>query len=182
MSEVPTHEHTTPRGEWRKFSILVIILVGVIIVVALLRPFIFNRVVPAILGENLPPATVEPVDAVDESIEAGEATNENTTEEGSEEMSSETEEDSSTEASSSNEGSSEEAAGDASTEQAVEAESEEGEAASESEQQTHIVQSGENLLQIARQYGVSADDIIQANNISNPNVVRIGDELVIPSN
>lgn len=45
---------------------------------------------------------------------------------------------------------------------------------------THIVQSGESLGTIATQYGVSVNAIIEANNITNPNVIRVGDSLIIP--
>lgn len=45
---------------------------------------------------------------------------------------------------------------------------------------THVVQPGESLGFIATQYGVSAAAIIEANNIANPNVIRVGDRLVIP--
>lgn len=44
----------------------------------------------------------------------------------------------------------------------------------------HVVQSGEGLLDIAASYGVTADAIAQANNISNPNDLRVGQELIIP--
>jgi LysM repeat protein len=44
----------------------------------------------------------------------------------------------------------------------------------------HTVQSGETLGAIARQYGVTVDDIVQANNLANPNVLAVGQELKIP--
>lgn len=44
----------------------------------------------------------------------------------------------------------------------------------------HIVQSGEGLFDIAEAYGVSVDAIAQANNISNRNMLRVGQELIIP--
>jgi len=44
----------------------------------------------------------------------------------------------------------------------------------------HVVQAGENLGSIATQYGVTADAIIEANRITNPNVIRVGDRLIIP--
>ncbi len=45
---------------------------------------------------------------------------------------------------------------------------------------THEVQRGETLAQIAAQYGVSVADIVQANGISNPNVIPVGKVLTIP--
>ncbi len=48
-------------------------------------------------------------------------------------------------------------------------------------QTIHIVQPGENLFRIAEQYGVSVDDIAQANNITNTWRIYAGQQLVIPS-
>lgn len=45
---------------------------------------------------------------------------------------------------------------------------------------THIVRKGENLSNIASNYGVSANDIISTNNITNPNVIGTGTILVLP--
>lgn len=44
----------------------------------------------------------------------------------------------------------------------------------------HVVQDGETLSAIAGAYGVSLDAIIKANNIRNPNAVRVGQKLFIP--
>lgn len=44
----------------------------------------------------------------------------------------------------------------------------------------HMVQSGETLGAIARLYGVSIEDLMRANNLSDPNVLAIGQQLVIP--
>lgn len=44
----------------------------------------------------------------------------------------------------------------------------------------HQVQPGETLSEIARAYGVSAQVIIRANNISDPNTLRVGQTLFIP--
>lgn len=45
---------------------------------------------------------------------------------------------------------------------------------------THTVASGETLGAIARRYGVSQLQIVQANNLSDPNALSIGQELIIP--
>ncbi len=45
---------------------------------------------------------------------------------------------------------------------------------------THAVKSGETLSGIAQQYGISAASLAAANNISVGDVIRIGQELVIP--
>ena len=47
--------------------------------------------------------------------------------------------------------------------------------------QTHVVQAGEYLSAIASRYGISSSALIRANGISNPDVLRIGQVLVIPS-
>lgn len=45
---------------------------------------------------------------------------------------------------------------------------------------THVVQVGDNLYRISLLYGVSADAIIRANSIANPNLIFPGQVLVIP--
>ncbi len=45
---------------------------------------------------------------------------------------------------------------------------------------SHIVQSGDTLSGIAKQYGVSVQAIVVANGITNPDVLRIDQVLVIP--
>jgi LysM repeat protein len=44
----------------------------------------------------------------------------------------------------------------------------------------YTVQSGDTLAAIARRYGVSLTDLIVANNIENPNLIRVGQVLTIP--
>jgi LysM repeat protein len=44
----------------------------------------------------------------------------------------------------------------------------------------HVIQSGESLSAIAQQYGVTAEEIITFNNISNPDAIYVGQELIIP--
>ncbi len=44
----------------------------------------------------------------------------------------------------------------------------------------HTVAAGESLGSIAAQYGVSSDAIIEANRITNPNLIGVGDRLIIP--
>lgn len=45
---------------------------------------------------------------------------------------------------------------------------------------THVVQPGDTLWEIAMQYGVSMDAIVEANNLENPRVIRLGSTLTIP--
>ena len=44
----------------------------------------------------------------------------------------------------------------------------------------HVVQSGQGLFEIAGIYGVSPDEIAQANNLADSNLLRVGQELIIP--
>ena len=46
---------------------------------------------------------------------------------------------------------------------------------------TYIVKSGDTILQIANDHGVSVDDLVNANHLTDKNVIRAGDELIIPS-
>ncbi len=45
----------------------------------------------------------------------------------------------------------------------------------------HIVKWGENLTQIARMYGVTVEEIMTANGLTNPNLIYAGQRLLIPS-
>lgn len=47
---------------------------------------------------------------------------------------------------------------------------------------THTVVRGDTLSKISKQHKVSMRSIIDANNISNPNLLRVGQTLVIPAN
>jgi len=44
----------------------------------------------------------------------------------------------------------------------------------------HVVAWGETINIIAAQYGVSVEDIVAANNLSDPDLIRAGDVLIIP--
>lgn len=46
--------------------------------------------------------------------------------------------------------------------------------------QTHVVQAGETPGAIAARYGISVEQLMQANNISDPRRLRVGQNLVIP--
>lgn len=45
----------------------------------------------------------------------------------------------------------------------------------------HIVRRGETLWHISRQYNTTVDAIVKANNLSNPNLIRVGQRLVVPA-
>jgi N-acetylmuramoyl-L-alanine amidase len=42
------------------------------------------------------------------------------------------------------------------------------------------VRTGDQLSRIARKYGVTVAAIQKANNIKNPNLIRVGQKLIIP--
>lgn len=44
----------------------------------------------------------------------------------------------------------------------------------------HVVRAGESLSQIARAYGVTVGSILQVNALANPELIRAGQELIIP--
>lgn len=44
----------------------------------------------------------------------------------------------------------------------------------------HVVEVGDSLFRIALKYGTTVDAIAQANNIVNPNLIVVGQELIIP--
>ncbi len=46
---------------------------------------------------------------------------------------------------------------------------------------THVVEAGQELALIARDYGVDMQDILSLNNISNPDLLYVGQELIIPA-
>ena len=50
----------------------------------------------------------------------------------------------------------------------------------DSVQTIHIVHPGETLSQIAKQYGVLLDALTAANDIADPHVIKIGQQLTIP--
>jgi LysM repeat protein len=161
MSEerIEVVRETSSRGEWFRFGALVVILGIVVLGIALLRPLIFDRIVPAVLGEGLQPtpvvqpAQVAPTEAAAPVEETPVATAEP--------------------AETADTPSADEPAD---TETAEPAESEPTAVATIQ----HIVRPGENLTTIARAYNVTVQAIITANNISNPNRIDAGTVLLIP--
>ncbi len=47
--------------------------------------------------------------------------------------------------------------------------------------ETYVVQAGDSLSVIAHRHGVSQQELMRANNISNPDRIQVGQELVMPS-
>jgi len=44
-----------------------------------------------------------------------------------------------------------------------------------------VVQPGDNLFRIALRYGLTVEEIANANGIANPALIKVGQELVIPA-
>lgn len=157
-----SHEH---RNQWILFGILVIILLGTVVVIALLRPLIFGRIVPAVMGDTVTPETAvmdEAYPTAEDAVPTGE--NEVFIP----------------------------AASGGGTGDAVPAEEsvvEETPPLEETavppepapEPVTHTVQVGDNLTKISAQYGVSVEEIMAANNLTNADYISVGQVLIIPT-
>lgn len=163
-------------GELVKFVILIIVCVVTVFVVSATRPLIFEGVLPAVLGwtdtnpnmenELIIPAP-EGTDGVeDTTLDGAEAGDES--EAGTEADSPE------------GEGAAEEGTEDAATDGDGYPAPESDEAPAGNEQ-TYVVQNGDNLTRIADQFGVTIEALLEANDLSNGDLIRIGDELVIPT-
>ncbi len=137
--------------EWMKFWALAGILVGAILVVALVRPFIFNRIVPAVMGEGRLSAPI-PADTTEVEQPVPETPVAETTPPALEE--------------------------EANVPAVEQLEGEDLPTAVTT--LTHIVQPGETLTQIARRFNISVNDIVAANNLPNPNHIEVGRLLLIP--
>ncbi|MFQ6014572.1 MAG: LysM peptidoglycan-binding domain-containing protein [Anaerolineae bacterium] len=46
--------------------------------------------------------------------------------------------------------------------------------------QIHVVKPGEGLLEIAIRYGTTLEDLMVANNLADPNLIYVGQELIVP--
>ena len=186
VEHITVVEEPSPVGEMLRFFALIIILGVVVLVVAATRPLIFNRIVPAVMGEGIVVTTpdsatdeeAENINTPEEPSEAesvnGEAGNTN----GSSDEGAATEENP-VEETGSSEANAVEATneGQAETQEGTTGENSEGETA---ETTTHTVSQGETLQKIASQYGITLQELIAANNLRNPNYIRVGDELIIP--
>lgn len=174
----------TTRSELIKFGVLVVICLVVVLVVWVTRPLIFGRIVPAVMGEG---ETAVTVDEPETDAEAPTETETDTVDE--------TEDTAADEADAEEPEAEEADAGvDASGADGMEAAEGETAVSTEAESEdvdpeslptsvptiSHVVQPGDTLTAIARKYGVTAVAIRAANNIPNPNVLRVGDTLLIP--
>jgi LysM repeat protein len=144
------------RRQYINFGILAVILLGIVLVVAVAAPVITPRLVSAIMGDNLVKTTVirEAVNEIQETQPEEAPVTEDAyppPEAGS--------------------GGQEEAPAEENVTQPETA---------APTAVTHQVQAGETLYAISRQYNLTIEDLIRANNITTPNNIPVGTVLVIP--
>ena len=160
--------------QWLKFGILAGILLIVVLVIALLRPLIFGRIVPAVMGDDGEKTAVDET-VVEETIIIEEAPAEtpvdNTTETDST-VKTETPVDG---------GSASEEEGVTNT-PVVEEVVDEGADGEETAVSTitYTVKPGDTIYSIARKHNVSPAAIVAVNRLTDPNNILIGTELLIP--
>jgi len=172
-----SHEH---RNQWILFGILAGILIGTVLVIAVLRPLIFDRIVPAVMGDFVTPTVIEEAAPVDGQTEKENQMVEETTP---------TDETDVVEenqvfipaASGGNEGGGAPAPVEENAGELVEGETPVA-PQPDPEPRTHTVQAGENLTKISQQYGVSIPEIMAANNLPSADYISVGQILIIPAN
>ncbi len=155
---VVNREEHSPWAELVKFLLLVAIFVGTVFIIAALRPLIFDQIVPAILGWETRPVVDAPdspgtdTDPADPqaTVPAGAGGQPEATEN---------------------------APAGATPAITITVESATPQAP---EVVTYTVQSGDVLTHIARDFGVSLEALIEANDITNPDRIQPGTVLIIP--
>lgn len=191
-------------GEWTKFGILVIVMVGVVLVVGSSRTFLFERIVPIVLGDHESPApspveltppvleAPEPAYPVEQVVEPAYPVEPATVEPEVEEVVAPVEDVAPTIIEAAPPPPSypgpETAAAESEFAQAEEAapvsQGETSFAAASISAGTptvYIVRTGDTLIGIAEQHNVAVSDLAAANGLTNPNRIKIGDSLTIPS-
>lgn len=154
--------------QWLKFGILAGILLMVVLIIALLRPIIFGRIVPAVMGGDGETAVDETTlveDTIIEEAPTDSPVDNTTVTDSTEETELQVDEDG--------------AITDAPTETPVEG-AVEGARETAVPTITYIVQAGDSIYSIARAYNLNPETIVNLNNIPNPNNILIGTELLIP--
>ena len=148
------HKQMHRRGEMIKFLVLVLVLVGTVLLIALLRPIVFEGIVPAILGWN---ETSTPLQAPETTTPEATATDD-------ESMGPVIMTATPPVGADSADGTTADGSGSAPL----------------PTPRTYEVQQGDTLVEISQQIGVSVQALVEANAITNPNRIQPGDVLVIP--
>lgn len=154
---VETERQNSNLGEYVKFGILALILLGTPVVIALLTPLIFGQIVPAVLGSHLPPnppPVLVPADQVVEPDTAGTPgpvlpTDPQT------------------------------GIGGEGTPTATQSDPQP--LPTPTIMRYHVVGTGETLESIARQYDLTTVQLAEANNLPDPNHIQAGIVLIIPA-
>lgn len=199
-----SEQQEEPRAarEGLKFLVLVIVLLGAVAIVALTRPLIFGKIVPAVMGDDIALPTPEPAevtgeDAMDAEGYPGAEENEGETAvdtepaptTGDEAETDEAETPGEEPATDEGETPAEEATTDETEAPATDSTNEADSSTDETEPPaseedstiiTHTVKQGETLQTIAAQYGITLQQLIAANALPNPDYIRVGDKLIIP--
>ena len=160
------------RPDILRFVILVVILIVTLIVIAALRPLIFDRIVPAIIGTGDEAPLI-----IDENEDVGTGGVE--TPESDEAIEDEVEEEE-FEASEPTADELPTTAADDSTIPVVDEADDDDVFPTARPALRHTVAAGETLAQIATRYNISVELIRQANQIEDINRIAIGQELLIP--
>lgn len=159
MSLEEEHQALHRRGEMIKFLLLVLALVGTVFVIALLRPLIFERIVPAVLGwdqRTAGPEATLPAAGAPEKPASGEEAPAATDEE------------------------------DAvpvimtATPPSDDAGANGDMGAPLPTPRMYEVQAGDSLARIGERFGVPVEALVEVNGIGDPNRIQVGDVLVIP--
>lgn len=144
------------RMEYLKFGVLAVILLVVIFVIALAQPLIFDRIVPAVMEGDGSTAVMDeskPADPPTSGQDATTAPVDNTQNLPVISVP----------------GSDDAGTGGAGEEEATAVPA-----------QIYVVQLGDTLNSIARQFNTTVDAIVVANNIQNPDALLVGTTLIIP--
>jgi LysM repeat protein len=157
VTEVEESAHD--RGEWIKFGILTLVLLGTVLVVALTRPLIFGHVIPAIMGEGQEVVQPTPADE-EEAYPVSEDEPEHVDPYPAPDH-----------------GSFIPSLGGPDEAYPAPVDDDNGE---ETAIILHTVRPNQNLTQIAAEYDVTIQEIIALNNITNPNRIEVGMVLQIP--
>lgn len=146
------HETMHQRGEMTKFLILLLVLVGAVFVIALLRPLIFERIVPAVLGWDQEPGVAPGPGPLQEAPAANANDDEAPLV--------------MTATPPAVEGATSDGPGNP--------------GAPLPTPRFYEVQAGDTLAQIAVRFGISTETLAKANGISDPHRIQAGDRLVVP--
>lgn len=148
------------RMEYLKFGILAVILLVIVVGVALAQPLIFDRIVPAVMGGDSSTA------GLDETSPADAPANQDTT----------APEDNTQNLPIISVPGSDGAGSDGAGTGGEGGE----EGATAVPAQTYVVQQGDTLNSIARQFNTTVEAIVAANDIQNPDSLLVGETLIVP--